>query len=452
MRQFLAACVAALTATAILCAAASAAPTEVNVRIEGRTETLFEGPLATEPHGVRATSDKLVAGKLRRCDGININDPQNTVPGVTPTAVAADAMSSIGETFDGRWYKQYEDYFVLRFGPDAENLASEADWGILVNNTFTNVGGCQSQLDAGDEVLWIYDAFDNRPELALFPEAAGYTAGRRPLTVTVKPGEAVPLEVASYADNLENNPPGGPTRAGTSAFPGARVSPVITGAKGFERVESLLGTTSDAQGRASVTYSAGEAGWHRVKATVGSPGAETAIRSNRIDICVEGAAGATLEGASGCAELPAADRVRTASPTTGEIEGPETTPPPNPQPALAPKPAPGKGSADPGSLHLSTPSVNRKRLADGRLAVTWKVLDPGPGIQRWTISSQAVGRKHARWVTRASGAQKTVATIQLPRGATYKLRFVVADARGETSTVALGKVKVPRQKQHRSHR
>lgn len=454
MRQILAACVAALTATAILAGAAAAAPTAVNVRIEGRSETLFEGVVATEPHGVRSSSDTLAAGKLRRCDGINVNDPQNTVPGVTPTAVSADAMSLIGETFDGRWYKQYEDYFLTRFGPDAEDLAAKAQWGILVNNTYTNVGGCQYQLGDGDEVLWIYDAFDNRPELALFPEAADYNAGPRPLTMTVQPGEAVPLEVVSYADGLENSPPTGPTRAGSSAFAGARVSPVVTGAKGFQRVESLLGTTSDAQGKASVSYTAAEPGWHRLKATVGTPGAETAIRSNRLDICVEGAGGVPLEGATNCGELPAADRVRSASPTGGEIEGPEATPTDATPPASNGQPPakPGSGQGSAGSLRLSTPTVDRKLLAKGRITVTWKILAAGPGIKRWTISSQTIGAKHAPWVIRATGASKTAATVQLPRGAAYKLRFAVTDNQGRTSTVALGKVTVPRPTHHRRHR
>ncbi len=447
MRQILAACVAALITTAILAAVASAAPTTVDVRIEGKAETLFEGMVATEPHGVRATSDKLAAGKVRRCDGINVNDPLNTIPGVTPTAVSADAMTLIGETFDGRWYKQYEDYFVLRFGPDSENLATKADWGILVNNTYTDVGGCQYQLDQGDEVLWVYDAFSNRPELALFPEAAGYTAGTRPLTMTVAPGEAVPLEVVSYADGVENNPPAEPTRAGSSAFAGARVSPVVTAANGFERVETLLGRTSDADGKATLEYSAAEPGWHRVKATVGSPGAESAIRSNRIDICVEGSGGVPLEGATTCSELPAADQVRTALPTAGEVEGPETTPPADGAQPSAPArsaPAPAPSAPDPGSLRLTTPRVDRRQVAKGLLTVSWKVLDPGPGIERWTISSRALGRKGARWITRATGAEVTAAAIQLPKGATYRLRFVVADNEGKTSTVSLGKVRVPR--------
>jgi hypothetical protein len=452
MRQILAACVAALTATAILAAAASAARTTVDVRIEGHAETLFEGMVATEPHGVRATSDKLAPGKVRRCDGINADDPQNTAPGVTPTAVSADAMTLIGQTFDGRWYKQFEDYFVLRFGPDAEDPATAADWGLLVDNTYTDVGGCQYQLDEGDEVLWIYDAFSNRPELALFPEAAGYTAGTRPLTVKgVAPGQAVPLEVVSYADDLEGEPPAGPTRTGSSPFAGARVSPVVTAANGFQRVETLLGQTSDAAGKASVSYA--EPGWHRVKATVGSPGAETAIRSNRIDICVEGGGGVPLEGATTCSEVPAADKVRTALPTSGEVEGPETPPPPASDPGPPAQAAPAPAPSDPGSLRLTTPRLDRRLVAKGRLTVSWKVLEAGPGIRRWTVSSRAIGEKDARWVIRATGAKLTTTTIQLPRGAAYRLRFAVTDALGRTSTVPLGKVRVPKPHGHgRRHR
>lgn len=133
-------------------------------------------------------------------------------------------------------------------------------------------------------------------------------------------------------------------------------------------------------------------------------------------------------------------------PTDGEVRTPEATTPTSPQ--ATPTPA-GQGSGAPaatGSLRLSTPSVDRRRLAKGRVTVRWKVLEAGPGIRRWTISSLAIGRRHARWVNRASGAQETAATIRLPKGAAYRLRFVVTDAAGGTSTVALGKVKVPRGK------
>jgi hypothetical protein len=447
MNKTLATISVAIALLTVAVQSAQATPTEVNVRIEGRSETLFEGPLATEPHGVHASSD--TGPGLRRCDGINVNDPQNATPAVTPTAASADAMALVGQTFDGQWYNQYEDYFLTRFGPDSQDPAAPgggAYWGILVNNTFTNVGGCQYQLDGGDEALWVYNAFQGRPTLALFPEAAAYSSGPRPLTVTgVAPGQAVPVEVVSYADSFENSPPASPTRTGSSAFEGAKVSPVLTAANGFQRIETATGPVTDAQGKATVSYA--EPGWHRIKATVGSPGAESAIRSNRLDICVSGGGGATLEGATGCNEVPAADRVRTLPAPPGNetphggVAGP---PPPS---------APGSPlSAAAGTLRVSVPRIDRDQLAKGRLGFSWTVQSAGPGVKRWTISSQTVGGKGAGYVIRASGAKTTSATILLPRGASYRLRFAITDLLGKTSTVSLGKVRVPEAGHRNRHR
>src|SRR6202000_258854 len=159
-----------ISAPLLFVSIAGAAPTTVNVRIEGATETLFEGPLSVVPHSVKATSDTV----QRPCAGINALDPENVVPGPPPTAAASDAMSLIGETFDGLWYPGYNDYFIKRFGPDAEKEGKS--WGILVNDTFLAVGGCQYELDGGDEVLWTYDAFGVRPFLAMFPAAGGHTS------------------------------------------------------------------------------------------------------------------------------------------------------------------------------------------------------------------------------------------------------------------------------------
>ncbi|HVW47259.1 MAG TPA: hypothetical protein VHA76_09415 [Solirubrobacterales bacterium] len=446
MHRAFAAWAAALILTVALLGTASAATT-VDVRIEGKAETLFEGPVTTVPHGVRATSDKIPVGELRRCDGVNALDPENVVPGVTPTAVSADAMTLIGQTFDGQWYRSFEDYFVTRFGPDQQEPAAPgggAYWGILVNDTFTDVGGCQYQL-ADDEVLWVFDAFHERPTLALFPEEAHYTSGPRQLyRLDVEPNEPVPLEVVAYEDNLEDNPPAEPSRTGSHPFGGAKVSPVITGADGSERVDPLIGPTTDADGKATVSFS--EPGWHRIKATVGSPGAESTIRSNRLDICVKGTGGAELEGADECGELPAADRVRVAPPTVGEIVGPETE---GAAPeATAPAPSPAAKTAV-GSLRVRRPKLDRSQLAKGRVLVSWKVLDAGPGVRKWTISSLTVGVRHARWIARASGATKTRATVRLPRGATYRLRFAITDTLGATSTVSLGKVRVPKARPRR---
>lgn len=286
---------------------AQAAPTLVNVRIEGISETLFEGPILTEGHYVEASSDS----EERRCDGINPLDPQNKTPGPTPTASAVDAMNLIGETFDGEWYPGYHDYFITRWGPDREEEGMS--WGILVNNVFTNVGGCQYELGTGDEVLWAYNAFGDRPFLALF--AAGDTSGARSLTTTAKLNKPFEVEVLDYSDDAEDTPPARPERTGSAPFEGADVSPVLTSPNGFERVETESPTTvtTNAQGKASITFT--EPGWHRIKATaLGAGGKESAIRSNRLDVCVP------AEGESGCGAPPAEDQARTVQRTVEEIK------------------------------------------------------------------------------------------------------------------------------------
>ena len=83
MRIAIAAFGVALFALVSTAPVAPAAPTEVNVRIEGHSETLFEGPILTEGHNVRAGSDKSAPAAGRRCNGLNNN--QNPTPGPTPT-------------------------------------------------------------------------------------------------------------------------------------------------------------------------------------------------------------------------------------------------------------------------------------------------------------------------------------------------------------------------------
>ena len=88
------------------------------MRIEGRTRTLFEGPILTEGHDV--SSFKADGGNAAEdlaehpCDGINSWDPENLLPGPTSTAASVDAMNLIGETqaMAGQWYPGFNDYFV----------------------------------------------------------------------------------------------------------------------------------------------------------------------------------------------------------------------------------------------------------------------------------------------------------------------------------------------------
>ena len=248
--------------------------TRVNVRIEGKTKTLFEGPIWTEGHDVHsAEPDGNAAEDTEEhpCDGINQLDPQNLQPAPTPTAASVDAMELIGETetMAGQWYPGFNDYFIKRWGSEEENAEHESkSWGILVNNVYTDVGGCQYQLHDGDEVLWIYNAFQSRPILGLFAAGERYSSGTQPLTATAELDQPFEVEVDAYDDHGEGQPPTTPERtpADTTPYEGAEVAPVQTSAKGFETVqrESAEKVLTDSEGNASITFRT--PGWHRIMA------------------------------------------------------------------------------------------------------------------------------------------------------------------------------------------
>ena len=219
--------------------------------------------------------------------------PKTPTPGATPTAASVDAMNLIGEAeaLAGQWYGSFDDYFVMQWGNEEENAeAASRSWGVLVNNVFTSVGGCQYELSTGSEVLWIYNAFESRPILGLFAASEHYSSGTRPLTAQAPLDQPFEVEVAAYDDHGEGQPPPTPERTSkdTKPYEGARVSPVSTSEKGFETVqtESLEAVSTNSEGKASITFTT--PGWHRIMA--GTPldgkGEEAAIRSNRLDVCV----------------------------------------------------------------------------------------------------------------------------------------------------------------------
>jgi hypothetical protein len=409
MKKLFAACCAAFLLVVIVAPLAHAA-TEVNVRIEGKEETLFEKTIPVSIHPIEASSDT----QERGCDGVNELDPENAVPGITPTLASAEAMESIGETFDGEWYEGFGDYFITRWATDEQDNSLGAYWGILVNNTLTSVGGCQYQLNQDDEVLWLWNAFSSRPMLALFPEAAHYTEGPRPTQVTVAPGEPVRLEVVAYGAGGEGVAPGTPSRAGSTPYDGAEVAPVTVSEKGFQRIDtaSSEAVTTDEEGKASVVFTT--PGIHRIKATEGPLGIEeSVVRSNGLEICV-------LAKVGDCGEpVP---RTTTTTETTS--------------------PSPSTTSA-PTATQISKPKLDRGGLSQGKLTLDWNVLDLGAGVKVWRIATKTIGKKGG-FVNRAHGTTATEATLHLPPGHGYRLRFILTDLSGHTTTYSLGKVTVPR--------
>jgi hypothetical protein len=59
-------------------------------------------------------------------------------------------------------------------------------WGLLLNYQFTEVGGCQQQVDTNDEVLWAFDAFSKEHSLKL--EGPGIAHRNQTITVRVTDG------------------------------------------------------------------------------------------------------------------------------------------------------------------------------------------------------------------------------------------------------------------------
>ena len=178
----------ATTVAALLApAAASAAPTTVQLRVEGATQTLFEGPVTTDGHAI----DK--GGGPHPCDGTN--GGANPVAGPTMTSALDDWSRSGGLPWTGTWF-DFGDFGIDSIGPDAARLPNGPFWGYALNFVPSQVGGCQQQVQEGDEVLYGYDFFSKAHLLRLDGPPRAVTG--QPFQVTVTDGQTgAPLDGAA---------------------------------------------------------------------------------------------------------------------------------------------------------------------------------------------------------------------------------------------------------------
>jgi hypothetical protein len=167
----------ALAVLAIAAPAAAAAPVSVNLRVEGQSRTIFDGPVTTDGHVITTQS-----GGTHRCDGTNKNAHPAPVP--TPTAALDDGARLNNFSWDADWFEDFEDFIVKRVAEDS--ATSSQFWGYAVNYKFAQRGGCQVQANQGDEVLWIFDAFSKAHILRLSGPPAATTGA--PVTVEVTDG------------------------------------------------------------------------------------------------------------------------------------------------------------------------------------------------------------------------------------------------------------------------
>jgi hypothetical protein len=299
MRRFLATPILATLIGLASVGAAGAAPTVVNVRIEGASTTLFEGPVRTEGHAIKAHSE----AEAHPCDGTN--GGKHATPGATPTAAAVDAMSIIDEPFDGKWFPGFHDFLISSFGSEASE-----HWGVFVNATFTDTGGCQIELTEGSRVLWGSNAAKvGAGARFLSLSLNGETLGAAVPSTTVVAGTPLTVTVQEYVSGKE----------GVEATPvpatGAEVSPVATAMNGVQTTETANpeSVLSGASGTAQITFAS--VGWRRLKASLAG-----AVRSNRLDVCVVAHAGET------CKARPD-DEIRSVSEPPPAEEPPKEEPP-----------------------------------------------------------------------------------------------------------------------------
>jgi hypothetical protein len=395
-------------------AAGSARAAVVDVRVEGATQTLFEGPVRSSGNPVRAASDS----QQRHCDGTN--NSQHPTPGATATGTAVEGLRTAGMDFDARWFPGFDDYYLTRFGPDAENVDAYAFWGVIVDDVFSDVGGCQAQVVDGNRVLWAYDAFHNRGFLKL--AVAGDTAATPSPTATIVSGEPLTISVTrTYGEKS-------PSFAGVG---GVTVAPVTTAANGVQSVQPTApgAVTTAVDGTADVIF--GTPGWHRIKADAGAGGA---IRSNRLDVCVVSAPGGT------CGAAPADTAAREAAPLPPDPIGPGT----GGSGATPTKPGGGKAPAQlVGAPIIELPRFTTTGQKTGRVGVRWRVLQPGVGVRRWRFAARPANKRSGAFTALATGTKGSSAQLTLGGGQTWTVRVTFTDKLGRDVSQTVGDVLVP---------
>jgi hypothetical protein len=259
---------------------ALAAPITVNLRVEGSSKTIFEGPVSTEaPPSPGITTSSSEGAHL--CDFKDNGGHEGFgAAGPTPTAALFDAATGNGLPFDAKWSKSLNDFFVTQVGADLEGGPPEfASWGYAVNYTTAEVGGCQFLLAPGSEVLWAYNYFNLHHLLKLTAPAAASAGAAFTVHVT---------------DGQTGEPLAGAVIGQAAAGITTPLSPAVM---------------TDAGGNATVTLAG--AGTVTLKAT-----RTESVRSNGLVVCVhngnDGSCGTTV---------PAGGTSQAVSPPAHAFEG-----------------------------------------------------------------------------------------------------------------------------------
>ena len=167
-----------LTISALFASPALAAPVTVDLRIEGPTRTLFEGPVTTDVRTFRFTGD----ATQHRCDGTEANQGNSPTPQPTRGAAVAEAAERTPFTIRGTFGQSFKSPSFSEI--NGESVAFRRDTSEYLaefkNEKFAEFGSCGDPIAEGDRVLFAYGQGDE-PLLALTGPA------------TARPGEAFEL-------------------------------------------------------------------------------------------------------------------------------------------------------------------------------------------------------------------------------------------------------------------
>ncbi|MEU8665452.1 DUF4430 domain-containing protein [Streptomyces anulatus] len=131
-------------------AAFTNAPVRVTVSVQGPDGLLFQKKIFTWGHDVTTAT-----GGTHKCDGTNGSAHATKVP--TPTAALDHAAKRNGFTWDGTWYASFDDFSVDTV--KGVSGGGAAYWNIAVNGVPTPVGGCQFEIENGDQVSFTWTSF-----------------------------------------------------------------------------------------------------------------------------------------------------------------------------------------------------------------------------------------------------------------------------------------------------
>ncbi len=178
-------------------ALAAAAPVTVELRIEGKTATLYEGTVTTNTRSI----DMRDGTGAHVCDGTS--NPDTPTPGPTRGAALMTAAEGPGGfAFTGSY--SFDMSFTTIAGTNVEYDAGSGEYLVEYKNAkAANFGSCGDQISNGDKLLYAYGT-GSEPLLELRGGATSVAVGAPATLEVVDAGTGAPVAGASVGGATTN--------------------------------------------------------------------------------------------------------------------------------------------------------------------------------------------------------------------------------------------------------